>query len=210
MTVAATTTVFPANRRNPWHTLGTDVAGMTWAEALPAAGLDYVVEKHPLDATVIGEDGVGIVTMPEHVATIARYDDGTLRPLGVVGKNWHPVQIATMVDVVQDIVGTSSGTVGAIGEFRSGKSVFMQVDLPRSLKIGGVDEVDLTILASNAFDGTCPRSSSGTRPAPTPASLRPSRPSVSPTPTPTSSSASPTGSPTRICGSRSTRSSSTR
>src|SRR4051794_163217 len=59
------------------------------AAMVAAAGLDWTVEQHPLEALVEREGGTRRVPVPRHVANV-RSDTGAV--LGVVGEGYAPLQ----------------------------------------------------------------------------------------------------------------------
>lgn len=141
-------------RRSAWQTLGTSTNGvMTAAEAIKAAGLDSPVTKQPCFAFVNGE----------YVEVEGKWVTGSSdprqkniwRPHGVVGDQYEIVQNSEqfeMLDAIRDDSGAAYETAGSIG---NGKSVFVTMKLPTSLKFnGGEDVVDLYLLAQNSHDGT--------------------------------------------------------
>jgi phage/plasmid-like protein (TIGR03299 family) len=130
----------------PWHRLGTQLSEPATAqEAIIAAGLDYTVELTPL-ATADGLD------VPQRKAVV-RYD--TQDVLGVVGRNYQPIQNRQAFGFLDAIVaegGLRYHTAGALGK---GERIWLLGKLPGSIQVkGGDDIVDKYLLLSNAHDGT--------------------------------------------------------
>ncbi|QPO17168.1 hypothetical protein SEA_LILBEANIE_90 [Gordonia phage Lilbeanie] len=154
-------------RDNIWGTLGTSVAGAdTAANVFERAGLaNWNVRKTPayfMTDPVITEDGVSPavpVQVPDKFATI--YDDpitGTVKPLGVVGKVWHPIQNEESALLLDTLAGESGADFQVAGSMRDGRDVFVTMQMPDHLRVmtsdGVVDPIGLNIVALNSHDGT--------------------------------------------------------
>src|SRR5215211_5982928 len=127
-------------------------AAQSAAEMIAAAGLDWRVEQHPLEA-VIGREYQSLrVAMPRHVANV-RSDTRTV--LGVVGEGYEPLQNRSAFAFCDGI--TDSGRahwIGA-GSTRGGARVHALMRLDREVKIGGAEGEDVLPLLCfrNGHDG---------------------------------------------------------
>ena len=106
------------------------------AAMIAAAGLDWTVEQHPLEAVVGGEYQTLRVPVPRHVANV-RSD--TRAVLGVVGEGYEPLQNRAAFALCDGI--TDSGRahwIGA-GATRGGARVHALMKLDREIRIGGAE-----------------------------------------------------------------------
>lgn len=147
-------------REVPWHGLGTVVEKeLTAAEALVAAELDWRVTKVPMFT------GNGGMTEPEPgkkqfraydevsgYYAIQRSTDRTV--LGVVGGPYHPLQNTEAFEFMDALVDSGEAHYETAGSLRGGKWVFLTMKLPRGIKIGGEDPVDLYLALFNSHDGS--------------------------------------------------------
>ena len=132
-----------------WHGLGTVVeeAG-TPQEFLEIAEMNWNVTQRPLEFA--NEEG-GFTCAPSHVVNLR---DDTKAILGVVGKDWRPVQNAALADLASQL--NSEGTVKceSAGQLFSGKRVWFMLR-GESVYVGEQkDEVKPYILLANGHDGT--------------------------------------------------------
>ena len=149
---------FVSARQHAWHRLGTVLpAEFDAADAMRYAKLGgWNVRTQALQTTpMLSADGVDVLAVPEHFATV-RTNPVTGRPdvLGVVGRGYTPIQNeehAALLDALVDESGAHFETAGSI---RGGRQVFLTMKLPRTMLIGGIDAVDLYIVACNSHDGT--------------------------------------------------------
>jgi len=122
------------------------------AEMIAAAGLDWRVEQHPLEAVVEHEYQALRLPVPRHVATV-RSD--TRAVLGVVGDGYEPLQNRAAFAFCDAI--TDSGRahwIGA-GATRGGARVHALMRLDREIRIGGAEGEDVLPLLCfrNGHDG---------------------------------------------------------
>jgi phage/plasmid-like protein (TIGR03299 family) len=122
------------------------------ASMVAAAGLDWQVEQHPLEAVVEREYQALRVRVPRHVANV-RSD--TRAVLGVVGEGYEPLQNAAAFAFCDAI--TDSGRahwIGA-GSTRGGARVHALMRLDREIRIGGAEGEDVLPLLCfrNGHDG---------------------------------------------------------
>jgi phage/plasmid-like protein (TIGR03299 family) len=136
-----------ANNITPWHKLGTVFPdNLTAAQALEEARLNWEVGKEP----IYDADMVAIQT---HMLT--RRSD-TKGVLGVVGKDWTPIQNNMLLDVAEALVQADADTVRPMietaGSLRDGRLVWCLVKTG-SREFGGAEH-RAYILLSNSHDGT--------------------------------------------------------
>lgn len=148
---------FVSARQDAWHRLGTVLPDCFSAdEAMRRAFLGgWNVHKESLTATVLGDQGVSTLTVPEHYATV-RTHPKTGRPeiLGVVGPQYQPVQNEQHCELLDMLVDESGAHFETAGSLRGGRQVFVTMKLPKTMRVGGVDDVDLYIAALNSHDGS--------------------------------------------------------
>ena len=154
------TASFVSARQHAWHRLGTVLpAEFDAAQAMSYARLGgWNVRTMALQtAPVLSEDGVfGALPVPEQFATVRTnpVSDG-VDVLGVVGRGYTVIQNEEHADLLNRVVDESGGAhFETAGSLRGGRSVFLSMKLPRTMNIGGIDPVDLYLIALNSHDGT--------------------------------------------------------
>ena len=130
----------------PWHGLGTKLEKpASAAEAISAAGLDYVVQLESLTTT----NGIPV---PKRKAVI-RTDSNTV--LGVVGNSYQPVQNHQCFGFLDDMVAEGEiryHTAGALGQ---GEKIWMLAKLPGEIRVKESEDVtEQFLLLSNSHDGS--------------------------------------------------------
>lgn len=148
---------FVSANESAWHKLGTVTNGaMTAEEAMRLAYLSgWDVRLMPLTATEITGDGATAHEVPEHFATARTHPkSGRTQMLGVVGSDYHPVQNEEHAEFLNLLADESGAHFETAGSLRDGRQVFLTMKMPQSLTIGGNDDVDLYIAASNSHDGS--------------------------------------------------------
>ena len=93
--------------------------------------------------------------VPDQFATV-RTNPVTGRPdvLGVVGRGYTPIQNEEHAALLDALVDESGAHFETAGSLRGGRQVFLTMKLPTTMQIGGVDPVDLYLIAFNSHDGT--------------------------------------------------------
>jgi phage/plasmid-like protein (TIGR03299 family) len=144
-------------RLHAWHRLGTVLPDrFDAAQAMNHAKLGgWRVRKEALQTTVLTADGVSTLDVPEQFATV-RTNPVTGRPdvLGVVGRGYTPIQNEEHAALLDALVDESGAHFETAGSLRGGRQVFLTMKLPTTMQIGGVDPVDLYLVACNSHDGT--------------------------------------------------------
>ncbi len=130
----------------PWHGLGTKLEKpANAAEAISAAGLDYVVQLEPLITT----NGIPV---PKRKAVI-RTDSNAV--LGVVGNSYQPVQNHQCFGFLDAMVADGEiryHTAGALGQ---GEKIWMLAKLPGEIRVKESEDVtEQFLLLSNSHDGS--------------------------------------------------------
>lgn len=136
-----------------WWSLGRPVSkkATTTTEVLSEAGLLWTVEQMPNTYTnpVTGE----IETVP---GEFLNYRSDTGKPLGTVGKIYHPFQNITAFSIIDELIGFDGVEIKTAGSFRDGKKIFVTAEVPTRMIKGanGVeDTVRMFINIINTHDG---------------------------------------------------------
>jgi phage/plasmid-like protein (TIGR03299 family) len=159
------TSAFFSAREVAWHKLGTVTDGALTAEdALKTAQLDWQVFKseEPVSTMVpmFGESAMEQGSMEEIIYPdkfmTYRYHPKTKKAntLGVVGNRYTPVQNLEAFDFLNHVADESGAVFETAGSIDNGRKVFMTMKMPDSLQIGGIDPVDLYLMAWNTHDGS--------------------------------------------------------
>jgi phage/plasmid-like protein (TIGR03299 family) len=149
--------------------VGDKVTGaQTSGEALHAAGLDgWNLRKLPLTATVREELDDDTLDEPVEVRVPGKYavvgDFGGVetmryRSLGVVGERYQIVQNEQTFQLLDDVLDAAGEPLPFefAGSMYGGRKVFVGMKLPKTISVGGFDDVELRLLAVNTHDGTSP------------------------------------------------------
>jgi phage/plasmid-like protein (TIGR03299 family) len=154
--------MFTSGRKPSFTTLGTETkTARTAEEALKEAQLDWQVFKseNPVQTIVPGAymsgDKEQAITFKDKFMTY-RFNPITSKPeaLGVVGSRYTPVQNLEAFSLLNNIADDSGAVFDSAGSLDGGKKVFMTMKLPEGIQVGGVDKVDMYLLAWNAHDGS--------------------------------------------------------
>ena len=145
-------------RVSAWHQLGTTVAGraFTAQEAMRLGHLGgWNVRTAPLQAVEITEQGVSTLEVARHYATVRTNPfTGAPETLGVVGAAYTPLQNEDHADFLNTLADVSGATFDTAGSLRGGRQVFLTMRLPETVRVGGLDEVEVYIAALNSHDGS--------------------------------------------------------
>ena len=149
---------FVSARQHAWHRLGTVLpAEFNAAEAMRHAKLGgWNVRTQALQTTpMLSADGVDVLPVADHFATV-RTNPVTGRPdvLGVVGRGYTPIQNEEHAELLDTLVDESGAHFETAGSVKGGRQVFLTMKLPETMLIGGIDAVDMYIVACNSHDGT--------------------------------------------------------
>ena len=144
-------------RTDAWHRLGTTVRGraFTAEEAMTLGRLGgWRVRKVPLTAHEVATDGMTTIAAPGYATVRDNPFTGQAEALGVVGAGYEPLQNEDHADFLNNLADQSGAVFDTAGSLRAGRQVFITMQLPDTLQIGGTDEVDLNIAALNSHDGS--------------------------------------------------------
>ena len=153
--------MFTSGRRPSFSTLGTETkTARTAEEALKEAQLDWGVYKtdEPVNVMIprseLNKEELRIFAKDKFMTY--RYNPITNEPesLGVVGSRYTPVQNLEAFSLLNNIADDSGAVFDSAGSLDGGKKVFMTMKLPEGIQVGGVDKVDMYLLAWNAHDGS--------------------------------------------------------
>lgn len=135
----------------PWHGLGTRLnKPATAQEAIHAASLDWKVVKLPLFA------GSKRIAVPDRYAVVRRTGDLIQRTdpvLGVVGKEYTPLQNTQAFKFFDGIVGQNAAIYHTAGALGQGERVWILAKLPGHIRVTGDDITEKFLLLSNSHDG---------------------------------------------------------
>ena len=150
---------FVSAREHAWHRLGTVLPQeFDAAQAMEYAKLGgWNVRKVALQtAPVIDAYGVTpSLPVPDQFATVRTNPvTGTTEVLGVVGAGYTPIQNEAHATLLDTLVGQAEARFETAGSLRGGRGVFLSMKLPDTMLIGGVDPVDVYLIALNSHDGT--------------------------------------------------------
>ncbi len=153
------TASFVSAREHAWHRLGTVLpAEFDAAQAMQFARLGgWNVRTMALQtAPVLSADGVfGALPVPDQFATVRTNPvSGSVDVLGVVGRGYTVIQNEEHADLLNRVVDEGGAHFETAGSLRGGRSVFLSMKLPRTMNVGGIDPVDLYLIALNSHDGT--------------------------------------------------------
>lgn len=141
---------------------GTNVIGQaTMVGALEQAGLDqWNVTKAPMwaDLRNISSEHRGIA-VPGSFATVGMLRDPvtgerTPTPLGVVGEQYRPVQNEQHAEFLDAVAEESGAHYVNAAQFKGGRLVYVTMQLPEIVNVGGVDPVKLYLNGINSHDGS--------------------------------------------------------
>jgi phage/plasmid-like protein (TIGR03299 family) len=145
------TAAFFSARQDAWHRLGTVTTGCLTAEqVMDVACLGgWDVRKERLQTVESG------AKVPSRWATTRIHPKtGQREVLGTVGRTYQPVQneqACRMLDLIVDETGAHYQTAGSL---RGGREVFVTMKLPDSLRVAGVDELDLNLAMCTSHDAS--------------------------------------------------------
>jgi phage/plasmid-like protein (TIGR03299 family) len=138
-------------RELPWHGLGEVLDHPpTAAEAITAAGLGWTVSKRPIQLP----GWLGGHVISDRMAVVRDDIDAMCADpvLGVVGRDWEPLQNRDAFSWFDPIIATGAATYETAGALADGRKVWVLVRL-RDPIIAGGDEVHPYLLLANGHDG---------------------------------------------------------
>jgi phage/plasmid-like protein (TIGR03299 family) len=150
-------TAFASARQSAWHQLGTITEQcMTADEIMTKAFLGgWKVRKITVQGVEVTDDGVQIIECPDKWMTVrTNIITGVTEPLGIVGDDYQIVQNEQVAEMLDHLVDESGAHFETAGSLRGGKSVFVTMKLPNTMKVAGLDAMDLYLAATTSHDGT--------------------------------------------------------
>ena len=144
-------------RQDAWHRLGTTVRdrAFTAEEAMTLGHLGgWEVRKLPLTTAEVTDGGVTPIEVPGFAPVRTNPFTGHPEALGVVGGGYTPLQNEDHAEFLNLLADESGAIFDTAGSLRGGRQVFITMQLPDSLTVGGTDRIDLNIAALNSHDGT--------------------------------------------------------
>ena len=145
------TTAFFSARTDAWHQLGTVTTEcLTAAEVMQVAFLGgWDVRKEGLRAA---ESGAAV---PNKYATTRLHPkSGKREVLATVGAAYQVIQNEQACELLDMIVDETGAHYETAGSLRGGREVFVTMKLPESLRIAGVDQVDLYLALCTSHDAS--------------------------------------------------------
>lgn len=145
---------FVSARLDAWHQLGTVLDHtFTAEEALQHAHLaGWNVRKFPLQTIAIGNTPA--LDVPNSFANVRTNPvTGLVDVLGTVGSVYRPIQNEEHCELLNTLVDQSGAHFETAGSLKGGREVFITMQLPESMMVGGVDETKINIAALNSHDG---------------------------------------------------------
>jgi phage/plasmid-like protein (TIGR03299 family) len=79
---------------------------------------------------------------------------GGIDYLGVVGRDYVPVQNEACAELLDALVDASGAHHETAGSLRQGRQIFITMRLPDGVRIAGVDDLDLYLAVSTSHDGS--------------------------------------------------------
>jgi phage/plasmid-like protein (TIGR03299 family) len=155
-------TAFVTARRPAWHHLGTVTADcLTAAQVITTAHLGgWDVRKIPVTGqdTTTDRSGLGTVEVPapDKAMTVRTNPvTGATDYLGVVGRDYTPVQNEACAELLDLLIDASGGHFETAGSLHGGRRVFVTLKLPDGIQVAGIDDLDLYLALSTSHDGSC-------------------------------------------------------
>ncbi|GGN93914.1 hypothetical protein GCM10010112_82720 [Actinoplanes lobatus] len=145
------TAAFVSARQDAWHRLGTVTTGcLTAAEVMQAAYLGgWEVRKEPLQTV-----GTAVPVAGKWATTRRHPKTGAREVLGVVGRSYQVVQNEQAAGLLEFIVDETGAHFETAGSLRGGREVFVTMRLPQTMRVAGVDDLDLYLAMCTTHDGS--------------------------------------------------------
>jgi phage/plasmid-like protein (TIGR03299 family) len=145
------TAAFFTARKDAWHRLGTVTTDCLTAAQVPDVAYlgGWDVRKEAVQAVASG------AVVPNRWATTRVHPKtGRREVLGVVGKAYQVVQNEQACDLLNFIVDATGAHFETAGSLRGGREVFVTMKLPDSMRIAGVDAMDLYLALCTSHDAS--------------------------------------------------------
>jgi phage/plasmid-like protein (TIGR03299 family) len=143
------TAAFFSARQDAWHQLGSVTPGcLTAQDVMQVAYLGgWQVLKEGLRTV---ESGAAVPN--RYATTRAHPKTGQREVLGLVGASYQVVQNEQACELLDMIVDETGAHYETAGSLRGGREVFVTMKLPDSLRVAGVDAVDLYLVMCTTHD----------------------------------------------------------
>ena len=139
------------NGEVPWHGLGKKIPARADSEIMiKAAGLDWQVEKRPIQGT--RRDARDRPVRYEIIRK-ARTDKECDISLAHVSRVYHPLQNEEAFQFFDPIVGKKAAIFETAGALDDGERVWVLAKLPKEIRVLGDDIVEKYLLLSNSHNG---------------------------------------------------------
>lgn len=145
------TAAFFTARLDAWHRLGTRTEGCLTAQ--------QVMEVAYLGGWDVRKETVQTVqssaVVPNRWATTRVHPKtGKREVLGMVGRTYRPVQNEQACHLLNFIVDQTGAHFETAGSLRGGREVFVTMKLPDTMRVAGVDAMDLYLAMCTSHDGS--------------------------------------------------------
>jgi phage/plasmid-like protein (TIGR03299 family) len=131
----------------PWHGLGARVdENVSIEEMLEAAGLNWTLDKLPLQATLADGSSLDIA---DKFALVRNTDS---KVMSICSKSWHPVQPADTIGFMRDYVEAGGATLETAGSLRGGRTVWGLAKLKHSFNVRKGDKVEGYLLITSPME----------------------------------------------------------
>ena len=137
---------------SPWHGLGNKLDNPpTSDEAIKAAGLDWKVEKYPLEAITPH----GRVRLADNFVIMREdyWKNNKTSYFAVVSEGYEVLQNREAFRFFDEIVGKKEAIYETAGALGDGERIWILAKLPDTIKVVGEDVCDKYLLLSNSHDG---------------------------------------------------------
>lgn len=147
---------FASAREHAWHRLGTVLdTTMTAEQALSAAHLaGWNVRKGTFPPVFDEATGTYVEVTDRFPTLYTNPVTGKAQYLGVVGGHYDPTQNEDTTDLLTALSGEGGAIFETAGSLRGGRETFVSMKVPSAMNVGGVDPIDLYLVALNSHDGT--------------------------------------------------------
>lgn len=137
-----------------WHGLGQIVEkAMTAAEAIELANLDYEVQKAPVHAEIVNEDGS--ISTPIFKDRFATYRTDNNALLGQVSSRYEIVQNKDAFLFFDSIIDSGEAIFETAGALLEGQKIFVTAKLPDDILVGG-EPCNKYIMLTTGHDAKSP------------------------------------------------------
>lgn len=151
------------HNKDAWHQLGTVLpAGLAAQDVMTYAHLGgWDVRKREIEANLLSADGVTATTINGKYVTVRTNPVTGMEEViglttgqaGIVGDTYTPFQNESLTDYLQTMTDESGAFLDTAGSMRGGADVFVTMKLPKTMLVGGVDELDVNIAILNNHTG---------------------------------------------------------